>query len=98
MLVRIVKMGFHDAHIDTFLEHFNVYKDKIRHFEGCKFLELYRDKNNPTIFFTYSYWESENHLEQYRQSSLFTSVWNKTKVLFNKKPEAWSVDKLETLE
>ncbi|TWO31736.1 antibiotic biosynthesis monooxygenase [Seonamhaeicola sediminis] len=97
MLVRIVKMGFHAEHVDTFLEHFNAHKDQIRHFEGCKFLELYRDKNTPTIFFTYSYWESENHLEHYRQSSLFTSVWNKTKVLFSIKPEAWSVDKLESL-
>lgn len=97
MFVRIVKMGFEEAHIDTFLSNFNENKEKIRNFDGCKFLELYRDKNNPTIFFTYSYWESEAHLEHYRHSSLFNGVWNKTKVLFNIKPEAWSVDKLESL-
>ncbi|APY09912.1 antibiotic biosynthesis monooxygenase [Seonamhaeicola sp. S2-3] len=98
MLVRIVKMGFHEMHIDTFLSNFNANKKQIRNFKGCKFLELYRDKNNPNIFFTYSYWETENDLEQYRQSELFKNVWNKTKVLFNIKPEAWSVDKLETLK
>ncbi|MFY0714013.1 antibiotic biosynthesis monooxygenase [Seonamhaeicola sp. NFXS20] len=98
MFVRIVKMGFHEMHIDTFLSNFNTNKKQIRNFKGCKFLELYRDKNNPNIFFTYSYWETENDLEQYRQSELFKNVWNKTKVLFNTKPEAWSVDKLETLK
>jgi hypothetical protein len=30
------------------------------------FLELYQDKNNKSIFFTYSYWETENDLENYR--------------------------------
>lgn len=98
MFVRIVKMGFHEKYIDTFLSNFNTNKKQIRNFKGCKFLELYRDKNNPNIFFTYSYWETENDLEQYRQSELFKNVWNKTKVLFNTKPEAWSVDKLETLK
>lgn len=98
MLVRIVKMGFDEAHIETFLTHFNENKTKIRSFEGCQFLELYRDKTDLTIFFTYSYWESEAHLEAYRNSDLFKSVWAKTKPLFNRPAEAWSVDKLESLE
>lgn len=96
--VRIVKMGFHEDHIETFLLNFNANKTKIRGFEGCQFLELYRDKINPTIFFTYSYWTSEDHLESYRHSDLFKRVWAKTKPLFNRNPEAWSVDKLESLE
>ena len=91
-------MGFHDTHIETFLAHFNANKHKIRGFEGCQFLELYRDKTNPTLFFTYSYWRSEKHLEAYRHSELFKSVWAKTKPLFNRPPEAWSVDTLESLE
>ncbi|WP_298494799.1 antibiotic biosynthesis monooxygenase family protein [uncultured Algibacter sp.] len=98
MLVRIVKMGFYKQNIEIFLENFNTNKSKIRAFEGCSFLELYRDKNNPNIFFTYSYWESENTLENYRKSELFNTVWSKVKPLFSIKPEAWSVDKLETLE
>lgn len=98
MLVRIVKMGFYKQNIEIFLENFNTNKSKIRAFEGCSFLELYRDKNDPNIFFTYSYWESENTLENYRKSELFNTVWSKVKPLFSIKPEAWSVDKLETLE
>ncbi|PQV45481.1 quinol monooxygenase YgiN [Jejuia pallidilutea] len=97
MLVRIVKMSFETNNIKTFLSIFESSKTHIRGFKGCKFLELYRDKNNPNIFFTYSYWDSEDDLENYRHSELFKGVWAKTKALFNAKPEAWSVDKLETL-
>jgi len=97
MFVRIVKMSFNPSKIDIFVENFNKNKEKIRNFNGCRLLELYRDKNEPTIFFTYSYWESEAHLETYKNSELFKSVWAKTKILFNNKPEAWSVDKLESL-
>ena len=81
------------SNIEIFLENFNNNKEKIRNFKGCRLLELYRDKKEPTIFFTYSYWESEQDLENYRKSELFKTVWTKTKKLFNKKPEAWSVDK-----
>ena len=42
-------------------------------------------------------WESEEDLENYRKSELFTEVWDFTKQLFNDKPEAWSVDKLDRL-
>lgn len=97
MFVRIVKMGFHSQHIDTFLMNFNAKKEFIRNTNGCQLLELYRDKNDPTIFFTYSYWETEQDLENYRNSDLFKEVWAKTKILFNKKPEAWSVDKAMVL-
>lgn len=97
MLTRIVKMSFHENKIDDFLENFNDHKTKIRNFEGCHLLELYRDQNNTSTFFTYSYWDSQNHLENYRNSTLFKTVWAKTKVMFNAKPEAWSVDKIESL-
>ena len=98
MFVRIVKMSFHEDKISTFLENFNSIKEKIRNSEGNRFLELYQDKNNPCIFFTYSYWETENDLEKYRNSALFDEVWTFTKKLFNEKPEAWSLDKLVTLD
>ncbi|MEP5338268.1 MAG: antibiotic biosynthesis monooxygenase family protein [Algibacter sp.] len=98
MLVRIVKLSFHGEHIDEFLSNFESNKLKIRNFNGCQFLELYRDKHDANIFFTYSYWNSEADLNNYRNSELFKNVWNKTKVLFNAKPEAWSVDKLDSLE
>ncbi|MDP5199905.1 putative quinol monooxygenase [Flavobacterium sp. DG2-3] len=98
MFVRIVKMSFHEENIPAFLENFESIKHKIRNAEGNRFLELYQDKNNKEIFFTYSYWETEADLENYRNSELFDSVWTFTKKLFNAKPEAWSVDKLVSLD
>ena len=70
----------------------------IRNFEGNEFLELYQDKHDARIFFTYSYWRDEEALEKYRKSALFNEVWTYTKTLFADKPEAWSVNKLHTLE
>jgi len=91
-------MSFDPTKIELFLENFNNNKEKIRNFNGCRLLELYRDKNNPNIFFSYSYWESEIHLEAYRNSDLFKGVWNKTKTMFNDKAQAWSVDTVESLK
>ena len=98
MLIRIVKMSFHEEKIPDFLENFELMKEKIRNAPGNRFLELYQDKNDKCIFFTYSYWESETDLNNYRNSELFDGVWNFTKKLFNAKPEAWSVEKLVSLE
>jgi len=98
MFVRIVKMSFHEENIPEFLSNFETMKTKIRNSHGNRLLELYQDKSNPCIFFTYSYWETEDDLENYRQSELFYDVWTFTKKLFNAKPEAWSVDKLVSLE
>jgi len=98
MFVRIVKLSFHEENIPAFLENFEEIKEKIRGSKGNCLLELYQDKNNPCIFFTYSYWETEEDLENYRNSALFDEVWTFTKKLFNDKPEAWSVDKLVSLQ
>ena len=96
MLVRIVKMTFEPSKIKDFKELFNRNRSKIRGFEGNEFLELYQDKNNNNIFFTYSYWKDEEALENYRVSSLFKKVWSETKQMFSGKPEAWSVNKVWT--
>lgn len=91
-------MSFHPEHIPQFLSNFESKKAFIRSSKGCQLLELYRDKNKPSVFFTYSYWDDEQDLENYRNSALFKSVWAETKVLFNDKPEAWSVNKLVVVE
>lgn len=98
MFVRIVKMRFQEDKIETFLSNFDVIKEKIRNFEGNLLLELYQDKTDSRIFFTYSYWENEEALHLYRHSELFTKVWSETKCFFSDKPEAWSVDKLVSLK
>jgi len=98
MFIRIVKMTFHEDKIEDFLTNFHQVKEKIRNTTGISLLELYQDINNPCIFFTYSYWNEEQDLENYRNSDLFKEVWSYTKTLFKDKPEAWSVDKKVSLE
>ena len=97
MLVRIVKMSFYPEHIETFLTNFEKKKEFIRKSKGCNLLELYREQHNSSVFFTYSYWDSEKDLNNYRNSQLFKEIWSNTKILFNLKPEAWSVDKISRL-
>lgn len=90
-------MSFEPKHIDTFLSNFHSVKENIRNFEGCRYLELYREQQDSNIFFTYSYWDNASNLENYRTSELFKKVWTQTKPLFNDKPQAWSVDKIVSL-
>ena len=98
MFIRIVKMSIDKDKIEEFLSNFHQNKEEIRNFQGCQFLELYQDKNEDNIFFTYSYWNTEEDLENYRKSDFFQNVWSKTKILFNKKPQAWSVNKIVSLK
>ena len=94
MIIRIVKMTFLPEKTAEFLKVFNENKSKIASFEGCTQLKLLNDINQPSIYFTYSHWETPEYLEKYRNSELFASVWNKTKVLFAAKAEAWSVEEV----
>lgn len=91
-------MEFHKENAASFLTNFEEVKEKIRDFPGCSFLELYRDKNNDSIFFTYSRWNDEQDLENYRGSELFKEVWSVTKPMFSSRAEAWSVDTLFSLK
>ncbi|GMN05633.1 antibiotic biosynthesis monooxygenase [Croceitalea sp. MTPC5] len=97
MLVRIVKLTFKPENISSFEQIFEETKQRIRNYEGCLFLELYQQQGNPQVFFTYSHWKDANTLDNYRNSDFFKSVWSKTKVLFDAKPEAWSLTKKATL-
>jgi len=97
-MIRIVKLTFASENVSTFLEIFESSKNHIRAFEGNNRLELLNDKNNSNIYFTYSFWNSEEDLNNYRNSDLFKSVWAKTKPLFSDKPEAWSVESIAMLD
>ena len=93
-MIRIVKMTFNPEKVNEFLANFEEVKSQIRAFNGVEHLELLSDKNNTNIYFTYSIWESEDHLNNYRHSDLFKSVWAVTKPLFIKKAEAWSLESM----
>ncbi len=97
MIRRIVCMTFRTDAIDDFLDLFEKRKDQIRYFPGCRHLELWQDRQNPQVFFTYSWWEAEDNLEAYRHSDLFKETWSSTKALFADRPRAWSLDQLHYL-
>lgn len=98
MIVRIVQMKFKDEFIDRFLKVFDESKENIRAFPGVLHLELLQNIEDPGLICTYSHWENQEALEQYRNSELFKSTWAKTKVLFEQKPVAWSSNRLENLD
>lgn len=91
MIVRIVKMSFNSEQVPDFLQMFDERKKRIRSFEGCQHLELWQDADSSNIFFTYSIWDSEQHLNKYRFSELFKETWSITKAMFCDKPQAWSL-------
>lgn len=94
MIIRIVKMTFRDDSSETFKEFTISIKNTIQSFDGCLNINVLRDKHNPNIFFTYSHWESEEHLNRYRDSEFFKTTWAKTKQWFDAKPEAWTVEEI----
>jgi len=90
MIIRIVKMTFRPDLTSEFINFFEEYKQKIRNFPGCSYLQILQDTNSPNIIFSYSHWTSETDLDNYRKSDVFKSVWPRTKALFLEEPEAWS--------
>ena len=94
MIIRIVKLSFHTEFISDFKTIFEENKQKIISQKGCNHLEMLKDIKDVNVIFTYSCWDSEDDLNNYRNSELFKDVWSKTKILFNNKPEAWSTKKL----
>jgi hypothetical protein len=97
MIIRIVKMTFREEEIHAFQTLFEERKSLIRNFPGCTHLELWQDKNHPQVFFTYSWWQSEEELNRYRDSHFFDDTWRLTKQKFAAKPEAWSVEQIHKL-
>ncbi len=95
MIKRIVKLSFREEEVPKFLALFQESKESIRSFSGCQHLELLRSTTSENVFFTYSYWDDDEHLEAYRASPFFKSTWSRTKKLFSDKPQAWSVTPVE---
>lgn len=94
MITRIVRMSFAPEHTATFESIFAASKEKIRARKGCVYLSLHRDHHHSNVYYTVSKWHSQEDLDAYRHSELFISTWAKTKVLFNDKPSAHSLEML----
>ena len=71
--------------------HFETVKWKVASFPGCTGMKLLQDIKNPYIIMTYSIWDNEEALENYKNSELFTTIWLSIKIWFDAKAEAWSL-------
>lgn len=98
MIIRIVRMEFRPEEMDRFQQVFDRYKHRIRAFPGCRLLELHRDSLNADVRYTYSIWDSEQSLESYRTSTLFSDTWAQAKTLFAAPPQAFSLEKMEEVQ
>jgi heme-degrading monooxygenase HmoA len=100
MLTRIVKLRIAKDKADDFEAIFHSGKNTIRGFEGCEYLELWKEmasNEDEVIFMTHSKWIDEKFLNLYRASDFFKETWGKSKLLFAGKPEAWSVNSIDKL-
>lgn len=91
-------MTFKEESVKDFLAVFETSKKAIGNFEGCTGLKLLRDIHQPHVYFTYSYWNAEENLNDYRNSRLFKETWANTKILFKEKPAAWSVELMDQVK
>ena len=87
-------MEFEADKVEAFKSIFQENQSKISAQEGCYGVQLLQDIHDSNIFFTYSKWESQANLDQYRETELFKAVWTQTKTLFCNKPMAWSVQEI----
>jgi len=93
-ITRIVKMTFRIEKSDDFENYFLTIKDQVVGQPGCYGVKLFKEKEETGIFFTYSHWDSENDLNNYRQTEIFGKIWPTVKRWFASKAEVWTVDEL----
>lgn len=88
-------MTFKPEKTNDFLAIFQETKDNIRNFDGCLHLELLKDYHQDHVYFTYSHWIDDKALKTYKNSSLFREIWEKTKIHFSGRPDAFSLMKYD---
>lgn len=98
MITRIVRLSFEPSKLEDFYKVFEATKLQIAAFEGCNGLQLMQDAAEKNVIYTLSYWENEASLNKYRFSELFKVTWSQTKILFNNKPQAFSLELLQKVK
>ena len=97
MITRIVRMVFQEDKTTQFEQVFDESKEKIRARSGCNYLSPHKDHHQSNTYYTLSIWDSQQDLDDYRDSELFKTTWAKTKILFADKPKAYSLEQLVEL-
>jgi (4S)-4-hydroxy-5-phosphonooxypentane-2,3-dione isomerase len=91
MITRLVKLSLDPGSIDDFLKLFGSVQKEIADFPGCRGVKLLRDSMETNVYFTYSIWESDSDLGNYRHSELFKATWKQAKKCFSAPAQAWSL-------
>jgi quinol monooxygenase YgiN len=94
IVIRVVRMTFLPDKTDEFQRIFEKCQSDIKNMPGCLHLELWQDTDQPNIFVTYSHWESEETLNDYKRTAFFGVVWKKTKALFSDAPQVFSAKRV----
>ena len=94
MITRLVKLSLEPSKAAEFEAIFKESQQLIQNFKGCQKTDLFKVSGSQAEFFTISYWDNEQHLDNYRNSELFKSVWAKVKPLFADKAAAWTLNEV----
>lgn len=92
MITRLVKISLQAKKAGEFETLFYQSQAYIENFDGCRKTNLFRVAGSSEEYFTISYWDNEQALENYRASAVFKDVWSKVKPLFSGKAEAWTLN------
>lgn len=94
MINRIVKLTLKKEHIETFPRLFEIIKDDVSNFQGCHGVQLLQDVHDENTFFTYSLWDKEEDLMNYKSSAFFGKTWKTMKAMFDGQAQVWSTQML----
>lgn len=91
MLLRIVRLELQKEKVQDFVQLFKENKEKIASSAGCHHLEMCTDAKYPHVIYTFSKWDSEDSLNNYRKSDFFSILWPQITALFSGKPQVFSL-------
>ncbi len=98
MITRIVELQIQAEQIGAAKKLLEDVAPKVRNMPGCRRLEIMFDIHRKGRVTTYSYWESETNLNEYRDSDVFLVFWKAIKPMFSEKARAWSSEHFIVLE
>lgn len=89
-ILRVVRMTFVPSEVEDFMRYFSRIQSEILDMPGCRSVHLCVDKNASHVLTTFSIWDSELDLNNYRKSEWFGRIWPQTKAKFERPAEATS--------
>jgi len=92
MILRVVKMELIETKIGLFERFMSNLKDEKLRQEGCLHHDIFCDKDNNSIYFSYTIWNNEKSLKKYKKSELFKVVSQTIRSFCVKEPLAWTVE------